>query len=59
MLSQSQRTTILELHSKGKTKREIARLLELSRQSVRKVKLLICWPLPDALFHCFTRSVKQ
>ena len=37
MLSQSQRTTILELHSKGKTKREIARLLELSRQSVRKV----------------------
>ena len=37
MLSQSQRTTILELHSKGKNKREIARLLELSRQSVRKV----------------------
>ena len=37
MLSQSQRTTILELHAKGKTKREIARLLELSRQSVRKV----------------------
>jgi transposase len=37
MLSQSQRTTILELSAKGKNKREIARLLGLSRQSVRKV----------------------
>ena len=36
MLSQSQRTTILELHAQ-KNKREIARLLKLSRQSVRKV----------------------
>jgi transposase len=37
MLSQSQRTTILELHAKGTNKREIAKLLNLSRQSVRKV----------------------
>ena len=37
MLSQAQRTTILELHQKGIHKREIARLLNLSRQSVRKV----------------------
>jgi transposase len=37
MLSQAQRTTILELSAKGVTKREIARVLQLSRQSVRKV----------------------
>jgi len=37
MLSQAQRTTILELHQKGANKREIARLLQLSRHSVRKV----------------------
>ena len=37
MLSQSQRTTILELHAKGTNKREIAKLLNLSRQSVSKV----------------------
>jgi transposase len=37
MLSQSQRATILELHRKGTNKREIAKLLNLSRQSVRKV----------------------
>ena len=37
MLSQSQRTTILELHAKGRNKRQIAKLLNLSRQSVRKV----------------------
>jgi len=37
MLSQAQRTTILELHAKGTNKREIARLLNLSRHSVRKV----------------------
>ncbi len=37
MLSQSQRATILELHAKGMNKREIAMLLNLSRQSVRKV----------------------
>ena len=37
MLSQSQRATILELRAKGMNKREIAKLLRLSRQSVRKV----------------------
>ena len=37
MLSQSQRATILELHAKGTNQREIARLLHLSRHSVRKV----------------------
>lgn len=37
MLSQSQRATILELSAKGRNKREIAKLLNLSRQSVRKV----------------------
>ena len=37
MLSQSQRTTILELHAQGVSKREIARALKISRLSVRKV----------------------
>gem|GEM_PF-5217249 len=37
MLSQAQRATILDLHAKGMNKREIAKLLRLSRQSVRKV----------------------
>ena len=37
MLSQSQRTAILELHDQGVSKREIARVLKLSRLSVRKV----------------------
>ena len=37
MLSQSQRTTILELSAAGRNKREIAKTLGLSRQSVRKV----------------------
>jgi len=37
MLSQSQRTTILELHSQGIAKREIARVLGVSRVAVRKV----------------------
>src|SRR5438034_7694184 len=37
MLSQSQRTAILELHAQGVPKREIARVLKLSRLSVRKV----------------------
>jgi transposase len=37
MLSQAQRTTILELHAKGVSGREIAQLMQLSRQSVRKV----------------------
>lgn len=37
MLSQAQRTTILELHAQGVGKREIARALKVSRLSVRKV----------------------
>jgi transposase len=37
MLSQAQRTTILELHTQGVGKREIARVLGISRPSVRKV----------------------
>jgi transposase len=37
MLSQAQRTAILELSAKGVSKREIARVLRLSRLSVRKV----------------------
>jgi transposase len=37
MLSQNQRTAILELYAKGVKKREIARVLGISRPSVRKV----------------------
>jgi transposase len=37
MLSQAQRTTILELHTQGVGKREIARVLGISRPSVRQV----------------------
>jgi len=37
MLSQAQRTAILELHAQRVSRREIARVLNLSRQSVRKV----------------------
>jgi transposase len=37
MLSQGQRTTILELHAQGVSKRTIARTLKVSRLSVRKV----------------------
>ena len=37
MLSQAQRTTILELHSKGVSKREIARVMGISRVAVRQV----------------------
>jgi transposase len=37
MLSQAQRTAIVELSAKGVTKREIARVLKVSRLSVRKV----------------------
>ena len=46
MLSQSQRTTILELSAAGKNKREIARLLNLSRQSVRKVLAMKATAVP-------------
>ena len=37
MLSQAERTTILELKAKGVALREIARVLQVSRSSVRKV----------------------
>ena len=37
MLSQAQRTTILELHGQGVGQREIARVLNVSRLTVRKV----------------------
>jgi transposase len=37
MLSQAQRATILQLQTQGVAKREIARLLKISRQSVRQV----------------------
>jgi transposase len=37
MLSQAQRTTILELHGQGVSKHEIARVLKVSRLTVRKV----------------------
>ena len=37
MLNQAQRTAILELHSRGMGKREIARTLGISRVAVRKV----------------------
>jgi len=37
MLNQRQRTAILELHAQGVNKREIARVLGISRLSVRKV----------------------
>jgi transposase len=37
MLSQAQRTTILELHKQGVAKREIARTLGISRVAVRQV----------------------
>ena len=37
MLSQAQRTAILELHAKGVSRHEIARVLQVSRPSVRQV----------------------
>ena len=37
MLSQAKRTTILELQAQGVSKREIARVLGISRAAVRKV----------------------
>ena len=37
MLSQSQRTTILELAGQGVSRHEIARVLKLSRGTVKKV----------------------
>ena len=37
MLSQAQRTAILELHAKGVSRHEISRTLQISRATVRKV----------------------
>jgi hypothetical protein len=37
MLSQAQRSAILELHAKGVSKHEIARVLNISRLTIRKV----------------------
>jgi len=46
MLSQSQRTAILELSAAGRNKREIAKTLGLSRQSVRKVLAMKATTVP-------------
>lgn len=46
MLRQAQRTTILELNGQGVSKREIARVLEISRIAVRKVRT----PMPVKTF---------
>lgn len=47
MLSQAQRTTILELNAKGVGKREIARVLGISRVAVRKVLRANSTELPE------------
>ena len=47
MLSQAQRTTILELNTQGVTKREIARVLGISRVAVRKVLRSNSTALPE------------
>jgi transposase len=47
MLNQAQRTTILELHTKGVGKREIARVLGVSRVAVRQVLRLNSTAVPE------------
>src|SRR3990170_3907776 len=47
MLSQAQRTTILELQAQGVSKREIARVLGVSRVAVRKVLRSNSTALPE------------
>jgi transposase len=47
MLSQAQRTTILELHTQGVAKREIARVLGISRVAVRQVLLSNSTAVPE------------
>src|SRR5579862_487127 len=47
MLSQAQRTTILELNTQGVSKREIARVLGISRVAVRKVLRSNSTDLPE------------
>ena len=48
MLSKEQRTTILELHAQNVSKREIARLMGISRFTVRKVLRTGSAELPQA-----------
>ena len=47
MLSQAQRTAILELHAKGVSRREISRTLQISRPTVRKVLRLNSTNIPE------------
>ena len=47
MLSQAQRTTILELNTQGVSKREIARVMGISRVAVRKVLRANSTALPE------------
>jgi len=47
MLSQSQRTTILELNTQGVSKRQIARVLGISRLAVRRVLRSNSSPVPE------------
>ena len=47
MLTQAQRTTILELTTQGMSKREIARVLGISRVAVRKVLRLNSTAVPE------------
>jgi predicted transcriptional regulator len=47
MLTQAQRTTILELHTQGVSRHEIARVLGISRPSVRKVLRSQTTEVPD------------
>src|SRR5947199_8621673 len=47
MLSQAQRTTILELNTQGVSKREIGRVLGISRVAVRKVLRSNSTALPE------------
>jgi transposase len=47
MLSQAQRTTILELNTQGVSKREIARVLQISRVAVRQVLRSNSTALPE------------
>jgi len=49
MLSQAQRTTILELHKQGVAKREIARVLGISRVAVRQVLRSNSTTVPELL----------
>src|ERR1035437_7385804 len=47
MLSQAQRTTILELHAQGVSRHEISRTLQVSRATVRKVLRLKSANVPE------------